>query len=58
LPIGEVAKFRMHKDKFLLRVLESDSKRREYMVVSMTPRQDKGVPIESAAKTKFPFALG
>lgn len=40
LPIGETAEFRIHKDKLLLRVVESDDKEREYIVVSMTPRAD------------------
>ena len=40
LPIGETAAFRIHKDKLLLRVIESDDKEREYVVVSMTPRTD------------------
>jgi len=38
LPIGETAEFRIHKDKLLLRVVESQDKEREYIVVSMTPR--------------------
>src|SRR5262249_19784684 len=38
LPIGETAEFRVHKDKLLLRVVESNDKEREYTVVSMTPR--------------------
>jgi len=38
LPIGETAEFRIHKDKLLLRVVESEDKEREYVVVSMTPR--------------------
>jgi hypothetical protein len=42
LPIGETAEFRIHKDKLLLRVVESDDKEREYLVVSMTPRTDGG----------------
>ena len=50
LPIGEVAEFRIHKDKLLMRVLESDGKEREYVVVSMTPRQDKETPSQSASK--------
>jgi hypothetical protein len=50
LPIGEVAEYRIHKDKLLLRVLEGDGKEREYVVVSMTPRQDKEVPTQSASK--------
>jgi hypothetical protein len=40
LPIGESAQFRLHKDKLLLRVPETDGKEREYIVVSMTPRGD------------------
>jgi hypothetical protein len=41
LPIGETAQFRIHKDKLILRVADgSDDKEREYIVVSMTPRQD------------------
>src|SRR5437016_14473846 len=41
LPIGEAAQFRIHKDKLILRVAEGgDDKEREYIVVSMTPRQD------------------
>lgn len=40
LPIGETAQFRIHKDKLILRVPEADGKEREYIVVSMTPRED------------------
>ena len=40
LPIGEAAQFRIHKDKLLLRVPETDDKEREYVVVSMTPRTE------------------
>lgn len=40
LPVGEQAQFRMQKDKMLLRVENLDSKEREYIVVSMTPRSD------------------
>jgi hypothetical protein len=40
LPVGETAEFRIHKDKMLLRVPESDGKEREYIVVSMTPGSD------------------
>ena len=40
LPIGETAQFRVHKDKLILRVPEADGKEREYIVVSMTPRQE------------------
>jgi hypothetical protein len=40
LPIGETAHFWLHKDKLILQVPEADGKEREYIVVSMTPRQD------------------
>jgi hypothetical protein len=40
LPVGEQAQFRLQKDKMLLRVEDLDSKEREYIVVSMTPRSD------------------
>jgi hypothetical protein len=40
LPVGETAEFRIHKDKMLLRVAEGDDKEREYIVVSMTQRND------------------
>ena len=40
LPVGDQAQFRLVKDKMLLRVEDLDSKEREYIVVSMTPRSD------------------
>jgi hypothetical protein len=40
LPVGEQAQFRLDKDKLLLRVEDLDSKEREYIVVSMTPRSE------------------
>ena len=40
LPVGEQAQFRLEKDKMMLRVEDLDSKEREYIVVSMTPRGD------------------
>jgi hypothetical protein len=40
LPVGERAQFRLEKDKLVLRVEDLDSKEREYIVVSMTPRSD------------------
>ncbi|HKT46838.1 MAG TPA: hypothetical protein VJP87_04875 [Candidatus Acidoferrales bacterium] len=40
LPVGETAQFRLHKDKMVLRVPEGDGKEREYLVISMTPRDD------------------
>lgn len=50
LPIGGAAEFRVHKDKLLMRVLEGDGKEREYIVVSMTAREDKTAPAQSASK--------
>jgi hypothetical protein len=48
LPIGETAQFRIQKDKLILKVAEGDDKEREYVVVSMTPRQD--APPQVASK--------
>jgi len=39
LPIGEKAQFRIDKDKLQLRVEDADDKEREYLVISMVPRQ-------------------
>jgi hypothetical protein len=51
LPVGESAQYRLNKDKLLLRVPELDSKEREYIVVSMTPRSDAPNSVnQSAAK--------
>jgi hypothetical protein len=50
LPIGETAEFRIHKDKLLLRVPESDGKEREYIVLSMTPRTDAAENRAAAAR--------
>jgi hypothetical protein len=49
LPIGETAQFRISKDKLILRVPELSDKEREYIVVSMTPRE-KDSPAVSASK--------
>jgi len=40
LQIGETAEFRIHKDKLLLRMVETDDKEREYIVISMTARNE------------------
>lgn len=50
LPIGEVAQFRIRKDKLILRVPELNDKEHEYIVVSMTPREDKDASSQSASK--------
>jgi len=39
LPLGESALFRLQNGKMLLRVPAFDSKEREYIIVSMTPRE-------------------
>lgn len=49
LPIGEMAQFRINKDKLILRVPEVSDKEHEYIVVSMTPREKDASP-QSAAK--------
>ena len=49
LPIGETAQFRIHKDKMLLLVPETDPKERQYIVVSMTQRADAADKSASAA---------
>lgn len=41
LPVGEKVQFRLEKDKMILRMEDLDNKDREYLVVSMTQRQDK-----------------
>ena len=38
LPVGEKAQFRLDKDKMLLRVEDLDDKERQYVVVSMLPK--------------------
>ena len=40
LPIGQHAQFFIHKDKMILRVEDLDNKDREYVVVSMEPREE------------------
>ena len=50
LPIGEHAQFRLQKDKMLLMVEGFDSKEREYIVVSMTPRSDSDSADASPAR--------
>lgn len=41
LSIGESVRFRIDKDKMKLRVPEADDKERDYIVVSMAPREAK-----------------
>jgi hypothetical protein len=48
LPLGEVAEFRINRDKLVLRVPEGDDKEREYTVVSMTQHNDDSKAVASA----------
>jgi hypothetical protein len=50
LPIGELAQFRIHKDKLLLRVPESDGKEREYIVVFTSRADDPNSSNQGAPK--------
>ena len=50
LPVGEQAQFRLQKDKMQLRVEDLDSKEREYIVVSMTPRTDSSTAEASPSR--------
>src|SRR6266404_7128090 len=54
LPVGESAEFRIHKDKMILRVAEADDKEREYIVVSMTPREDAAENRRTTAQVSHP----
>jgi hypothetical protein len=51
LPVGQNAQFRLEKDKMILRVEDLDDKDREYLVVSMTPREDSKPP-ETAVSSR------
>jgi hypothetical protein len=51
LPVGEQAQFRLQKDKMLLRVEDLDSKEREYIVVSMTPRSESSTADGAASRS-------
>ena len=50
LPVGAAAQFRMQKDKMILRVEDLDDKDRDYVVVSMTPREETGNSEKAALK--------
>lgn len=50
LPVGEQAQFRLQKDKMWLRVEDIESKEREYIVVSMTPRFDASAADASSSR--------
>ena len=52
LPIGENAQFRLEKDKMLLRVEDLDGKEREYIVVSMVPRESDDTTTSASKSVK------
>ena len=52
LPVGEKAQFRLDKDKMLLRVEDMDDKEREYLVISMTPRESDDTTTTAAKSVK------
>lgn len=52
LPVGEKAQFRLDKDKMLLRVEDLDDKEREYIVVSMVPRDSEETTVSAAKAVK------
>src|SRR6266496_1390076 len=55
LPVGEKAQFRLDKDKMLLRVEDMDDKEREYIVVSMVPRDSDDATISASNKEAVSF---
>src|SRR5438067_7724598 len=52
LPVGEKAQFRIQKDKMLLRVEDLDDKEREYIVVSMVPRESDDTTTSASKSVK------
>ena len=52
LPVGEKAQFRLDKDKMLLRVEDMDDKEREYIVVSMVPKDSADVAADGSIVLK------
>jgi hypothetical protein len=48
LPVSDWAQFRLEKNRILLRVQDLDSKEREYIVVSMTPRGESAADARPA----------
>jgi hypothetical protein len=52
LPVGEKAQFRVENDKIKLRVEDMDDKEREYVVVSMVPRESDDTTTTAAKSVK------
>ena len=48
LPVGQQAQFFLQKDKMVLRVEDLDNKDREYLVVSMMPRENNTADAQPA----------
>jgi len=48
LPVGQQAQFFLNKDKMVLRVEDLDNKDREYVVVSMMPRESSTADAQTA----------
>jgi len=46
LPVGQQAQFFLSKDKMVLRVEDLDDKDREYLVVSMIPRENSTAEVQ------------
>ena len=53
LPVGQQAQFFLSKDKMVLRVEDLDNKDRDYVVVSMTPREDTTKADAEPPRTKL-----
>lgn len=53
LPVGQQAQFFLWKDKMVLRVEDLDNKDRDYVVVSMTPREDNAKADAEPPRTKI-----
>jgi hypothetical protein len=51
LPIGNLAQFRLEKDKLLLRIEDYDDKEREYQVIAMTPNEAAPASASTSAAT-------
>jgi hypothetical protein len=52
LPVGEKAQFRIDNDKMRLRVEDMDDKEREYVVVSMVPRDTDDATVSAQKSVK------
>ncbi len=53
LPVGQQAQFFLSKDKMVLRMEDLDNKDREYLVVSMTPRETNTADASQQSRPKL-----